>query len=147
MRDFRAFGEKSNSLHETQLLPPLPEGHPGLFLNDSFHCTFAGARRLAQMRECARAAGFGDEPLRHANSSGVGQVGKLKGHHLDRLELVQDHFNEVLLPPDSRFQGGEFASMQDEFPQERRDVHHATGWRQGSRQTRLEIESSHRNRP
>src|ERR1700745_797051 len=43
MRDLGAFRQKSNSLHEAQLLPPFPQRHAGLLLKDSLQRALAGA--------------------------------------------------------------------------------------------------------
>jgi hypothetical protein len=52
----------------------------------------------------------------------------------------------VTLPRNRLLQGGESARMEDEFLEERRHVGHTTVSRQGPRQPRLKVKSSHRYR-
>jgi hypothetical protein len=78
-------------VHETKLLPPLPERHPHVFLKESLYGSLAGAANFAELRQRSRVAWITNEYFGDPECPGIGRIWKLQRKHPDRLQLVEDY--------------------------------------------------------
>jgi hypothetical protein len=146
VRDFSSFRQKPHRLHQTKLLSPLTERHPGFFLEKSFDRSLRGARSLADLCEWPAVAWVGKECLRDSECAAVGQIGKLQGDHPNDLELIDNHVYQVPLPQNAVLQHGKPASMKHEFLQQWRHIYYATVSWQGLCEAWSEVKGSHGDR-
>ncbi len=146
MRDLCALRQQPHRLHQTQLLPPLTESHSRFLQEPSLDGAPACACDFADLRERPLFARTRQQRIRDAQRSRVRWIGQLQGNSLNAFEMVHNQIDHVALPFLAKIQCRQRAGMQNQFPQQRRHIHHATTPRQSPRQPRPQIQCSHRNR-
>ena len=145
--NFRALRQEPHRLHQPKLLPPLAKRQARVLQEKSLHRSPAGASRSAKLRERPAVPRVGQQCFRDSQRPRIRWRGKLQRNRLDRFQLVQNHVDQMRLPPDPAPQPSKHARMQNQFFQQRRHVHHATSPRQTPRQPRPQIQSTHRHHP
>jgi len=98
--DLGAFGQEAQGVHEAELLTPVAEGCAGFLLKQALYGSPAGTASFTDLLERLPVAWIAGEHLCDAHSSGVGQVRKLQGDHLDGFKLVDDGVDQVELGAD-----------------------------------------------
>jgi hypothetical protein len=132
-------------LHEAELLAPLAKSCPGALLEESLDGSFAGAAGFAELRQGARVARVSHQNLGDPHRPRIGEVWKLQRHHLNRLQLIDNNLDQMLLSLRGLLQGMKSTGVENQFSQEMRHVDDAATSRESARQPWLQIESAHRH--
>ena len=132
-------------MQEPQLLAPSREAHPCFRQKDSLDGALACAARLAELVERFSFARVGLQFANDAGGAGVFGMRELQGDGVGTFDLGDDKFDERPLDWDGTAERGELAGVNDEFLEERRDVHDETLSCDDAGQAGKEVEGAHGN--
>src|SRR6267378_3542709 len=134
-------------MKQPQLLPPLAEIHFCFLQKHPLNRSLARAAVFAKSFQVSLVSWVSQQLFHHSHRPRIRRMRQLQGDGVHRLQLIHDHLDNPPLRQSFLVQPFELARMQDQFSQQRRNIHHKTLSAKPSAEFRQKIQRPHRNRP
>src|SRR6266478_370583 len=134
-------------MKQPQLLPPLAEIHFCFLQKHPLNRSLSRAAVFAKSFQVSLVSRISQQRLHHSHRPRIRRMRQLQGDGVHRLQLIHDHLDNPPLRQSFLVQPFELARMQDQFSQQRRNIHHKTLSAKPAAKFRQKIQRPHRNRP
>src|SRR6266436_8994387 len=134
-------------MKQPQLLPPLAEIHFCFLQKHPLNRSLARAAVFAKSFQVSLVSRVSQQRFHHSHRPRIRRMRQLQGDGVHRLQLIHDHLDNPPLRQSFLVQPFELARMQDQFSQQRRNIHHKTLSAKPAAKFRQKIQRPHRNRP